>query len=184
LDTNFWGFSLAKYSEEFKLRAVKRCLSGAIGPGSLAMELEVSSGQLKRWIAAFRIHGKAGLTKKFSHYGADFRLKVLQHMWRHSLSFNETAAVFNIRSPGSIGVWERCYHDGGIDALRPRKRGRSPNMTAVPPSKKQPTSIDAERSRDDLLAEVNQLRMENAFLKKLQALVQSQKAATTRKKRK
>jgi len=44
---------------------------------------------------------------------------------------------------------------------------------------------DATRSREELLAEVNFLRMENAYLKKLKALVQQQEQQTTaRKKRK
>ena len=50
-----------------------------------------------------------------------------------------------------------------------------------------PTTTDDEsRSKKDLLAEIDQLRMENAYLKKLEALVQQQKQqkAATRKKRK
>lgn len=44
----------------------------------------------------------------------------------------------------------------------------------------------ADHSREELVAEVNQLRMEVAYLKKLKALVQSQKQqrVTARKKRK
>lgn len=48
------------------------------------------------------------------------------------------------------------------------------------------THDDDSRSKKDLLAEIDQLRMENAYLKKLEALVQEQKQqkATVRKKRK
>jgi transposase len=52
------------------------------------------------------------------------------------------------------------------------------------PNAQTPTTTDDEsRSKKDLLAEIDQLRMENAYLKKLEALVHRQKA-TTRKKRK
>jgi transposase len=45
---------------------------------------------------------------------------------------------------------------------------------------------DETRTREELLAEVNFLRMENAYLKKLKALVQQQRErqTTARKKRK
>jgi transposase len=53
-----------------------------------------------------------------------------------------------------------------------------------PPAPKTPID-DEVRSREDLLTEVNYLRMENAYLKKLKALVQQQaQPATARKKRK
>jgi transposase len=55
--------------------------------------------------------------------------------------------------------------------------------TTIPPV--QPSSTDDEsRSRDDLLAEVKQLRMENDYLKKLDALVQEKKRVAQQKKRK
>lgn len=41
-----------------------------------------------------------------------------------------------------------------------------------------------KRTREELLEEVNQLRMENAYLKKLEALAQESKQTTLRKKRK
>ena len=43
---------------------------------------------------------------------------------------------------------------------------------------------DSDSSREDLLAEVNHLRMENAYLKKLDALVQANTKAAQQKKRK
>jgi len=43
---------------------------------------------------------------------------------------------------------------------------------------------DDKRSREQLLAEVNQLRMELAYLKKLDALVQARQSQAQKKKRK
>ena len=58
-------------------------------------------------------------------------------------------------------------------------------MPTSQPPQPQPHVDDATRSREELLAEVNFLRMENAYLKKLKALVQQQEQQTTaRKKRK
>jgi transposase len=40
---------------------------------------------------------------------------------------------------------------------------------------------DAQRSQEELISELNQLRMENAYLKKLDALVRARRAPKGRK---
>ncbi|OEZ57050.1 transposase [Duganella sp. HH105] len=177
---------MAKYSEQFKLAVVQQYLEGAGGYQAVANGHQVKRTAVRRWVDLFKAHGKAGLAKKFSHYDAQFRLAVLKHMWANELSYRQVANVFNIRSTGCIGQWERCYHSGGIDALTPRKRGKPKKMPDFQTSQPQLPADDETRTREELLAEVNHLRMENAYLKKLRALVQSQKQqrATLRKKRK
>ncbi|MFP3588694.1 hypothetical protein SCB29_34500 [Paraburkholderia sp. SIMBA_055] len=56
-------------------------------------------------------------------------------------------------------------------------------MPKPPTSKKKPAA-DEDRSREDLLAEVEQLRMENEYLKKLDALVRAKTKTARQKKRK
>jgi transposase len=184
LDTDFWGFFMTKYDERFKLKVVKQYLSGTLGYKALSKPLGLSHRMVSRWVDLYRRHGSAGLAKKHDHYSAEFRLAVLQHMWQHELSYGQAATVFNIRSPGSVGYWERWYHAGGMDALHPRPRGRPRKMPDSPPPKPQPSGPDETRTREELLAEVNHLRMENAYLKKLRALVQAQQQARVRNKRK
>jgi transposase len=185
LDTNFLGFFMTKYDEQFKHAAVKQYLSGHVACQEVARQNAIPPSVLRRWVNAFELHGSAALKKKFQHYDAQFRLSVLQHMWGNDLTYAQTAAVFDIRSQGCLALWERCYHSGGIDALMPRKRGKPKKMPeSKPPELPLPTD-DASRTRDELLAEVNYLRMENAYLKKLRALVQTQQQqrTTARKKR-
>ena len=177
---------MSKYTEQFKLAVVEQYLAGETGFQLLGQQHGVPHSMVRKWVGLYRLHGADGLRKKFSQYTADFKLSVLQHMWANELSFGRAAAAFNIRHHAVVGIWERCYHTGGIDALMPRRRGRPKKMTN-PQDTKPPLPIDdADRSREELVAEVNQLRMEVAYLKKLQALVQSQQQqrATTRKKRK
>ena len=57
-------------------------------------------------------------------------------------------------------------------------------MTASNTPKPDQAPDDDKRSREELLAEVNQLRMELAYVKKLQALVQARQQQAPRKKRK
>lgn len=177
---------MAKYSEQFKLEVVEQYLQGRSGYKSVGDAWNLNDKLVKRWVNRYRIHGLAGLAKKFSVYSAQFKLSVLQYMWENELSLAQVSARFDIRGPSAVGQWERCYHSGGIDSLHPRQRGRPKKMpTSQPPIPQEPAS-DESRTKEDLLAEVNHLRMENAYLKKLRALVQTQQQqrATAPKKRK
>ncbi len=178
---------MAKYNEQFKLAIVQQYLSGTTGFKQFAMERNLPHSTVRMWVELHRLHGTEGLVKKFSHYNVEFRLSVLRHMWDAQLSYRQVAAEFNIRNPACISQWERCYHSGGLDALTPRKRGRSQKMP-IPPKTDAAESLPdpAGRTHDELVCEVNQLRMEVAYLKKLEALVQARKQqrATMRKKRK
>lgn len=177
---------MSKYDENFKLAVVQQYLKGNQGYKLVASRFGLLHSTVEKWVRLHDLHGAAGLAKKFSHYSTEFRLSVLQHMWDRELSYLQAAAVFNIRSAGCIGQWERCYHSGGLDALAPRKRGKPKQMPTHPDTKPESLSDPAKRTHDELVAEVNQLRMEVAYLKKLRALVQArqQQPTTMRKKRK
>jgi transposase len=186
LDINFWGFFMTRHNLNFKLAVVQQYATGTGGYRAVAGAHGLDHGTVRRWVALHREHGLAGLQKKFSHYSAEFKLSVLKRMWIDELSFRDVAAAFNIRNPGCIRDWERCYHSEGVDALLPRVRGRPKKKMPDPkPVEPNVAADDETRTRDELLAEVNHLRMEVAYLKKLRALVQSQQTqrVTTRKKR-
>ena len=176
---------MAKYTTQFKLEVVQQYLTDSVGFKSLAKRHGIHHVQAKRWVDLYKLHGLAGLEKKHTNYSPQDKLAILQHMWANDLSYGQATAFFNVRSPGCIPSWERCYHSGGLDSLAPRQRGRARKMP-VPLSTQAQTPIDDEsRTREELLAEVNHLRMENAYLKKLDALVQQQKQREiARKKRK
>lgn len=173
---------MTKYDEHFKLSVVQQYLNSSVGFETLAKRHGLSDGMVKRWVALFREHGQEGLRKKFSHYSAEFKLSVLQRMWDNELSYGQTAALFNIRNPGSLSVWEREYRRAGLDALFARARGRPKSMPEVPSQSKK-KSRDDKPSPEDLLVEVEHLRMENAYLKKLQALVQARPQAQPKKRK-
>lgn len=176
---------MAKYSEQFKLAIVEQYLDGKHGYGSIAAEHALPDSTVRTWVRLYAAHGTDGLVKKFSHYDAEFRLRVLNRMWDEELSYKQVASIYNIRNASCIGHWERCYHDGGLDALIPRKRGRPNAMPKLPPPEPAPPPDAAENTHDEMVAELNQLRMEVAYLKKLQALIQSQQKlrVAQRKKR-
>jgi len=177
---------MAKYTEQFKLQVVRDYLAdGSDGLRTVAQRHGISSHfTVRKWVLAYQLHGDVGLSKKLpTQYSAEFKLSVLQHMWDNQLSMIQAAARFDIRDHGMVGAWERAYRNGGVGALVPRPRGK-PKSMATSATKTESSPDDDKRSREELLAEVSQLRMELAYLKKLEALVQARKKQAPQKKRK
>ena len=92
-------------------------------------------------------------------YTQEFKIKVVETMHREKLSYRETARQFDI-SNSRVTAWERIYLEEGAEGLYAERRGRK--STGRPPKIKK---------EEDLIAEVQRLRAENAYLKKLNALV-------------
>ncbi|WP_369124926.1 helix-turn-helix domain-containing protein [Pseudomonas sp. RTB2] len=46
-------------------------------------------------------------------YSKQFKLSVLQPMWREKLSFRQTAVVFNLGNSTQVGRWQQRYYSGG-----------------------------------------------------------------------
>ena len=68
----------------------------------------------------------------------------------------------------TVSQWERIYYADGKEALYEERRGRASKMGTERPRKQK----NLIQENEDLLAEVQRLRMENEYLKKLNALVQ------------
>lgn len=175
---------MTKYSEQLRQRVIDEYLAEGVGTATLAARHGIARTVIRDWIARYRQHGSAGLCKKFSHYDASFKMAVLHRMWRDELSYGQVRALFDIREANSVARWERLYHEGGIDALAPRARGRPRKMTASQPTKKTEEAASETRTREDLLKENEYLRAEVAYLKKLDALLTAKKRAAQKKKRK
>jgi len=167
---------MTKYDESFKLSIVQSYAAGHSGFNGIARRYGLDAATVRRWVKGYELHGVDGLRKKFSHYSAAFKLSVLQRMWQEELSIRQALALFDIRGgTGVIREWERQYHDGGIQALEPKPRGRMKKMPA--PESAEPLAGQSEGTRtlEQLLKENEYLRAELAYLKKLQALLQAKK---------
>jgi transposase len=177
-------FFMSKYSAQFKRSVVKDYLSDErVGSGEVARRRGVDEAAVRKWVAAWRLHGNEAFRKKYSRYDARFKLKVLQFMQMKALSCRQTAAVFDVRNPAMIGIWKRQYDSQGIQALQPRPRARTVKQSKSPPAP-DVSKPDKARTKEELLEELNFLRMENAYLKKLDALIRSESPTAQRKKRK
>ena len=98
-------------------------------------------------------------------------------MHAKNMSLIETAHYFCIPSDSTVAKWERIYYEEGPEGLLEERRGRK-NMGKKKPSKTKKNVNENE----DLLAEVQRLRMENEYLKKLNALVLEREKSKQKKK--
>lgn len=164
------ALSLTKFSTDEKLQTVIRYRKGSESLKRIAKSIGVHFSVLANWIKQYEHHGEEAFKKRYTPYSVQDKLDVLQYMNEHGTSIRETAAIFNIASHSTILSWQKSLEVKGIDALQPKIKGRSP-MKKGPKERKNQTLV--EGSEKALQAEVEFLRMENAYLKKLNALVQN-----------
>ena len=106
-------------------------------------------------------------------YTGEFKQMVVEMMHREKLSHKEVERQFEITSHSCVPNWERIYLTEGPEGLYVERRGRGSKGRASQMPKK---------VEEDLLAEVQRLRAENAYLKKLKALVQEEERQARRRK--
>lgn len=173
---------MIRHSEQFKLSVVERYLVGLEGYRLVGSHFGVAPAMVRRWVSRYHLYGAAGLAKRVGNFTAEFKFAVLQHMWDNSLSQTKVALLFDVRNTASIGIWEARYRSGGIGALA-RRSQKEPDKMDAPTVHPLLPADDSKRTREQLLKEVEDLRMEVAVLKKFQALTQSKKNLITPRKR-
>jgi len=169
---------MSKYSSEFKLEVVKYYLENNVGYQTAADHFGVAYAPVLRWVRKYKENGYAGLLKnKKSSYSGEFKQNVVEYMHNNHLSCQETAFHFNLSGDYVVSKWERIYYEEGPQALYVEKRGRNKKMSSKPKKKKLEKNVE-----EDLIDEVQRLRMENEYLKKLNALVQERIKRENKKK--
>lgn len=159
---------MSKYSYEERLEAVIRVVEGGMSPKQSAKILGTGHEHVRRWLMRYQKFGTAGLMLKNGSYDGDFKLSVIEYMHANNLSIRKAAVEFAIPSDVTLGKWERIYYEEGPLGLYRDNRGRKSKMISKKPKKKKLE----KKIEEDLIAENQRLRMENDYLKKLQALVQ------------
>ena len=134
-------------------------------------EYGINNSCLKVLWAKYQKYGKAGL-KKGKNVKADFALKkkIVLDIEENHLTLHAASLKYGA-SPTRLSVWLKIYRESGSAALETvKKRGRPPGMGR--PKKNSKPLTELERLRK----EVQELKTENALLKKVRALVEERNA--------
>ncbi len=107
-------------------------------------------------------------------YTPEFKKLVIETMQSERLSYHEAARRFDVSSDTRVAAWHRIYLEEGPEGLAVERRGRNASG--------RPRKLSKE-TEEDLIAENQRLRMEIAYLKKLQALVLEDERRQCRKPR-
>ncbi|WP_092277557.1 IS3 family transposase, partial [Brevibacillus centrosporus] len=153
-----------------------RYLNGNESFACIASSMGTVKSEVIKWVQLYQHHGTEAFTKPYTAYSVQFKLDVLNYMNEQGTSIRETAARFNISSHSSLNRWKKQVELQGIDALESKKKGR-------PAMKKQnKKGTHAEGSVEALQVELERLRMENAYFKKVECLSSKQGKITKQDK--
>jgi len=175
-----------KYNLRQKLLTVRSITSGRESCLSAAKKIGSRENTVQRWLRLYKQHGAKGLTLRNGSYDGHFKLRVVRYLLKKGISVSRAAVIFAIPQDPVVGKWLKIYKRCGANGLLREARGRK--RTQMPRKKltQRKTSKETGSPEDTLAAlqkELDYLRAENAFLKKLEALTQQEEAAKERSRR-
>ena len=166
---------MVKYSYEIKKKIVLEYLSGKGGYKYLAKQYGIPDHKtIQRWVSVYKEFGDESLkrSRKKENYSFEFKLHVVELYLTTEVSYRELALTVGITNPCIITKWVNDYRIAGPDALRPKRKGRRPEMAK--PKEKQLPQTEKEKADAEYLRQLEEenlkLRIENAYLKELRRL--------------
>ena len=136
------------------------------GSTIISRELQISRTVVKSWIRLYQSKGVAAFDKQPNKVlSIELKEQVVRDVLNNSLSYPAAALKYHI-SQSTAYQWVQLVKQEGFSSLKQTKRGR-PTQDMARPKKKQP-----ETDLEKLEEELRYLRAENAYLKKVRALVQ------------
>lgn len=155
---------MTKYNLELRMKIIHELELGKTANGT-AKKYCLPQKVVRRWWANYCESGIEGVIGVNQKYSSEFKLYAIEYRRAHELSYLQAAAQLGIPNEGTLFAWEKKYRGCGIEALQDTKKGRPPKVPKQPPPKKPLTH------EEQLVERIKQLEMENAYLKKLNALV-------------
>lgn len=168
---------MAKFSLKFKQEVAEKYLEGELSLKAVAKIYNLCPSSVRKWAYVYREHGIEILSGKKGRHSADFKLMVVKEVVDGGFSARETAVKHGLPAFNTICRWIEKYRKYGDDAFT-RKHRKISSLTDKNnvPSTPGPELTNSERE------ELEQLRVENSYLKKLKALVQKKTRSAHKKK--
>mgnify|MGYP003315438216 CR=1 FL=1 len=163
-----------RFTKEFKLECIRKYKSGERIDDPSGCKHSTFHHTVVRWVRIYDSVGEVGLEHHFKMKTWQDKLALIQRvMDGESL---QSVSIDNAIEEPLLSKWFKIYQESGIDGLKLDKRGRPPKM-----AKKTKTSNET-KTKEELEKELEYLRAENEYLKKLNALVQKRKGRQPKKK--
>ena len=158
-----------KYSVEFKMEVIEVWKEHKLTMAEIMSKYKISDQTVQRWVEEYDCQGIDGLVTKTTkmNYTGEFKQKVVEDMKENGLNQSETARKYSVGRT-QVQQWEHIYLEKGPEALYTENRGRAPKSA----NSEKDTNLN-KSTEADLIAEIRRLRMENDYLKKLNALIQT-----------
>ena len=132
---------------------------------------------------AYRAFGEDGLKRSRAQqtYSFEFKRSAVECYLSTEASYQDVALAHGLNNPSMLVRWTKEYRSGGVDALKPKPKGRAPTMPRK--MKVCPQYLPQDETAQQLKAlqdENLRLRIEVAYLKELRRLRLQEKMQSKR----
>ena len=173
-----------KLTLEDKIKIIELRKQG-LGYETIAKQFKVKCSLIQTIWYAYELHGIEGIKhpSKNRKYSAELKLEIIKRVYKGETK-TRLAAEYNLPGPGTIFLWIKKYEElgyNGLEGKQGRPRGR-PKIMTEEKNKNTPLTNEEREELIRLRKEKEYLEMENAYLKKLDALVKERLKQQGKKK--
>ena len=168
-----------KYSKEFKLECVTKYKNGDYIKDPPGVNHRDFQKQVRRWVRQYDSLGEIALDHNRPTLSVEKRIGLILRV-ENGESYTSTARSAGIQESQLI-IWHKIYLQNGIEGLQSLKRG-NPKMNNKPKIEKSLEQMTDKEKIKYYQEQLEYLEAENAYLKKLRALVQSKQDQQRKKK--
>ena len=165
-----------RWTKEEKLKMVLEYKRSGFTPIVDGCSRATMRKRIRKWAKVYDLYGKSGLEHRSRHWTYGDKINAVQRVLDGE-SYGKVAHSLGMSNITQITTWHRKYLELGWDGLKLDGRGRKRKMGNKPSKSKSQTEEIVE-----LRKRLEYLEAENAYLKKLAALVQQRKAQEQKKK--
>ena len=168
-----------RWTKEEKLKMVLEYKKDGLTPIVKGCTKKTLRGHIRKWAKVYELYGENGLEHRIRRWTIEDKINAVQRILDGE-SYCGVAHSLGMSIETQVLTWHRKYLELGWDGLKLDGRGRKRKMGNKPikPSKSKSQAEEIVELRKRL----EYLEAENAYLKKLAALVQQRKAQEQKKK--
>ena len=168
-----------RWTKEEKLKMVLEYRKSGFTPIVEGCSRKTMHNHIRIWERVYDLYGECGLEHRSRLWTYEDKRYAIQRVLDGE-SYHEVAYSLGMSTKTQVVTWHRKYLELGWDGLKLDGRGRKIKMG------NKPTKPSKSKSQAEEIVELRKrleyLEAENAYLKKLAALVQQRKAQEQKKK--